>query len=620
MTVKKLLIAPGFNQENTRYAGEGRWWDGDKVRFRSGQPEKIGGWARLSPHTFSGTCRSLFSWASLAGAKYVGVGTNTKFFVSVDNRYFDITPIRATASLTAALTAVNGSATITVDDTAHGAILGDTVIFSGATGLGGNVTSGVLNASHVITRVVDANVYEITLPVVADAADAAGSPGGGTLTASYALNIGYAVQVPLNGWGVGGYGLGPYGTGTAGFAALRVWSQSNFGEDLVFAPRGQGLYYWDSSAGTGVRAVNATTLPGASDVPTMVNSVLVSDVSRFVFAFGCNDVGGTDLDPMLIRWSDQEDITNWTPAATNQAGGIRLSIGSDIIARMQSRQEVLVWTNKALYTLQFQGAPVGWGAQVLADNISIVSPNAAATASGAVFWMGRGKFYVHDGVVKTLPCSLLRKVFSDLNYDQMLQVFAGTVEEYNEIWWFYPSAGSTVPDKYVVYNYTDAVWYSGTMARYAWLDKGVQEYPIAAGDDKIIQHEFGIDDSSGDTTEPIHAYVESTEFDMDDGDRFGFVTRLLPDVTFAGSTADSPSITLTMYPMKNSGTGYGASVGGNTSGVSTRSVSVPVEEFVGQVYVRVRGRQMAIKIESDAVGVTWQTGALRYDVRPDGRK
>lgn len=620
MPVKKLQFAPGFNQEVPRYAGEGRWWAGDKVRFRQGFPEKIGGWARISPNTFQGICRSLFPWVSLGGINYMGVGTHLKYYVETGGSYYDVTPIRATATLTNPFTATLGSRIVTVADAAHGAAQNDFVTFSGATGLGGAITAGVLNAEHQVVSVIDADTYTIDVGVAANATDVSGSPGGGTVSAAYQIPVGFDVQVPLSGWGVGGWGLGPWGTGTATFASLRIWSQSNFGEDLVFAPRGGGMYYWDASAGTAVRAVNVTSLSGASDVPTIVNSVLVSDVSRFVFAFGCNELGSGVLDPMLIRWSDQEDVTNWTPAATNQAGSLRLSLGSDIIARQQYRQEILTWTDTALYSLQYQGPPLGWGAQSLAENISIAGPGAVASASGAVFWMGRGKFYVYDGTAKTLKCDLQRKVFGALNQDQILQVVAGTNEQFNEVWWFYPTGDSTVPNRYVIYNYAENIWYDGEMTRYAWVDRGVRKYPVAADAARLLQHEFGCCDDADAVTAPIPAYVESTEFDLDDGDRFGFVTRILPDITFDGSTAASPSVDVTLYPMKNSGSGFGASVGGESEAGVQRGVTVPVEQFTGQVYVRVRGRQMVLKVASDGQGVKWQLGAMRYDVRPDGRK
>jgi hypothetical protein len=620
MTVKKLQFAPGFNQEVTRYTGEGRWWTGDKVRFRMGFPEKIGGYARLSENTYLGIARSIFPWSTLSGLSYVGVGTHLKYYVELSGSYYDITPIRATATLTNPFTATNGSNILTVSDVAHGASAGDFVTFSGATGLGGNITNTVLNKEYQVVEVLDADSYTVQMSVTANATDASGSPGGGTVTAAYQIPVGADIQVALSGWGSGSWGFGTWGNGATTFAKLRIWSQSNFGEDLVFAPRGAGMYYWDASAGTGTRGVNVTTMMGASDVPTVVNSVLVSDVSRFVFALGCNELGSSTLDPMLIRWSDQEDITNWTPGATNQAGGLRLSVGSDIIARIQTRQEILVWTDVALYSLQYQGAPIVWGAQILGDNISILGPNCVAVANNVSYWMGNGKFYKYDGAVQTLRCDLRRKVFSSLNYDQSLQVFAGTNEQFNEIWWFYPSGTSTVPNKYVIYNYLEDIWYDGELTRYAWVDRGLKPFPIAAAEHTLIEQEFECCDSTGDVTVPIPAYIESSEFDLDDGDRFAFVTRILPDITFTGSTTATPQATITLYPMTNSGTGFGDSVGGSRTANTTRSVSAPVEQFTGQVYVRVRGRQMVFRLESSGTGVKWQMGSMRYDVRPDGKR
>ena len=617
MTVKKLQFAPGFNQEITRYASEGRWWSGDKVRFRMGFPEKIGGYARISPNTFLGVCRSIYPWSTLGGLSYAGVGTHLKYYVELVGGYSDITPLRATAALTDPFSATTGSDILTVVDAAHGATTGDFVTFSGATGLGGTVTSLILNAEFQVLTVIDGGTYTVRLPVVANASD---TGSGGAVSAAYQIPVGAEIQVPVSGWGAGGWGLGAWGTGEVSFAPVRIWSQSNFGEDLVFAPRGESIYYWDSSVGASARGVRVDSLPGASDVPTVVNSVLISDVSRFVFAFGCNELGTTALDPMLVRWSDQEDITNWTPAATNQAGGLRLSVGSEIVARVQTRQEVLVWTDAALYSLQYQGPPIAWGAQILGDNLSIMSPNCVAMSNGVSYWMGNGKFYKYDGAVQTLRCDLRRKVFQNMNYDQTLQVFAGTNEQFNEIWWFYPTTNSTVPNRYVIYNYLEDTWYDGELTRYAWVDRGLRPFPLAAAEHTLVEHEFQCCDATGDVTVPIAAYVESAEFDIDDGDRFGFVTRLLPDITFDGSTSVAPATTLTLYPMKNSGSGLGGSVGGNTSANTTRGVTVPVEQFTGQVYVRVRGRQMVLRVASDAPGVKWQFGALRYDVRPDGKR
>lgn len=621
MPLTKLQVRPGVNQENTRYAGQGQWWECDKVRFRAGTPEKIGGWTRISADTFLGVCRSLLPWVTLGGAQLVGVGTNLKFYLENGGQYFDITPLRATATLTDPFTATDGSHLLLVADTAHGASDGDFVTFSGATGLGGDVTAGVLNQEYQVT-VVDADSYTVTLPVPAVAADAAGSPGGGTVTADYQIAVGEAIQVPTEGWGVGAWGLGVWGIGSTDWAQMRTWSQSNFGEDLLLAPRGGVIYRWDASASAALetRAVAISTLAGASDTPTAVNAILVSDVSRFVMAFGVNELGSTTLDPMLVRWSDQENAVDWTPLATNQAGGIRLSIGSEIIAVTPLRQEILVWTDSALYSMQYQGAPIVWGAQLMGSSSSIVGPKCVATADGVAYWMGGGKFYKYDGRVQTLRCDLRQYIFRDFNADQQLQVFAGTVEEFTEVWWFYPSAGSLVPNKYVVYNYAEDIWYMGGLTRYAWVDRGLREYPLAAGENQLLDQEFECCDLSGDAPLPIPSYIESTEFDVAGGDQFGFVRRILPDVTFRGSTTANPSLTLTLYPMKNSGTGFGDSVGGVRTKDVARSASAPVEQFTGQVFVRVRGRQMVLRIESTGQGVMWQSGAHRIDSKPDGAR
>jgi hypothetical protein len=404
---------------------------------------------------------------------------------------------------------------------------------------------------------------------------------------------------------------------------MRLWSQANFGEDLFFTYRGGELFYWDASNDLTTRAVYVTSLGGASDVPTIVNKAFVSDIFRFAFCFGANDLGTSTLDPMLIRWSDQEDVANWTPAATNQAGSLRLSRGSEIVTAIQARQEVLIWTDTALYGLQYLGAPEVWGAQLLGDNITIASTNAAVYSGNIAYWMGTDKFYSYDGTVKTLPCSVRSYVFNDFNFSQYDQVVAGTNERFDEIWWFYCSAGVTQNDRYVVYNYLQDVWYYGTLARSAWIDADLRENPMAATySNNLVNHEVGYDSQEGATASAITATLISSEFDLDDGDKFMFVKRMLPDVTFEGSTADSPAATMTLSPMENSGSGYNnpLSEGGNSSATVTRSATVPIEQFTGQVFVRVRGRQMAFKLESTEIGVAWKLGIPRLDMRPDGRR
>ena len=619
MPLQKILFKPGVNRENTRYTTEGGWYECDKVRFRQGNPEKIGGWTRFSAFTFLGVCRSLWNWVTLAGANLLGVGTNLKFYINLGGLYYDITPLRGSPTINNnPFVATLGSSVITVTDTAHGCLTGDFVTFSGAVGLGGNITAGVLNAEYQVT-VLSADSYTITVSAVANATDVSGSPGGGaSVVAAYQLNTGPEYVVPLVGWGAGGWGTGVWGVGTVDPVALQLWNQFNFGEDLIFGPRGGGVYYWDASAGVAVRGVNLT-VSGDADTPLFQNKIIVSDASRFVLVFGTNDYGTATLDPMLIRWSEQENPFVWTPAITNQAGSARLSHGSEIVTAIQTRQEIVTFTDQALYSLQYLGPPYVWGTQLLGDNISIASPNAVALASGVIYWMGVDKFYVYDGRVQTLSCDLRRYVFDDLNQEQSIQVFAGTNEGFNEVWWFYCSAGSTVVDKYVVYNYLEKIWYYGTLGRTAWLDTGLQPYPIAATYiNNIVNHEDGVDDSSTATPAPIVANISSSEFDIGDGHNFGFVWRVLPDLTFGGSASSpTPQVTMTLQGLTNSGSGVTNSAGQN---VIKGSTYVITEEFTGQIYTRVRGRQLIFKIDSSQVGTTWQLGAPRIDIRPDGRR
>jgi hypothetical protein len=697
--LKKLTLKAGVNQENTRYTTENGWYKSDKVRFRQGTPEKIGGWARISITFFQGVCKSLWNWVTLGGANYLGVGTNLKFYIEYDQQYYDITPLRETVTLSGPFAATNGSAVITVTDTAHGCITGDFVTFSGAVTLGGNITAVVLNKEYQVT-VSSVNVYTITATATANASDTGN--GGASVVAAYQINTGPSFSVPLSGWGAGAWGAGPWNSGSTSAAAIRLWSQINFGEDLVFGPKGGGVYYWSNSSGLSTRAVLASSLGGAVtftnagptvvtatrsftagtpiqfnastsmplgvtagvtyyvtspvgltfniadsagtlinttstgsgvfisllvDVPLIQNFILVSDASRFVFCFGTNDYGSSTQNAMLLRWSDQESVTDWTPAATNQAGSLLLSHGSKIVTALQTRQEILVYTDSSLYSLQYLGAPAVWGSQLLGDNLSIASENAVALASGVAFWMGVDKFYKYDGRVQTLRCDLLQYVFSDINREQSDQFFASTNEGFNEVWFFYCSSSSLTIDRYVVFNYFegggDGVWYYGFMERTAWLDSGLRGYPIAAtGINNLVYHEYGVDDASTGVPVPIYAYISSSEFDIDDGDHFGFVWRMLPDITFRGSTAINPVATMTLIPMQNSGSGYNnpTSVAGSDSAVIARTATVPIEQFTGQVYVRVRGRQMILEIESNQLGCNWQLGSPRIDIRQDGRR
>jgi hypothetical protein len=691
MALKKLKLKSGVNKENTRYTSENGWFISDKMRFRQGTPEKIGGWVRISNSTFQGVCRSLWNWVTLGFLNLIGVGTNLKFYIESGGAYNDITPIRSTVTINNDPFTGDGTTTVTVTDTAHGAITGDFVTFSGATG----AYAATYNAEFQIS-VLSANTYTIsTSPTVI----AVGSTGGAAVVASYQINVGPEYVVPLSGWGAGTWGQGVWGTGGTSLSSIRLWSQNNFGEDLIFAPRGGGIYYWDAQIGvtnltttitiaspavltavlrngtavvlnttgalpTGLsigtvyyvvgstgttcnlsltfggaaintsgsqsgtqsfspRGINITQLGGASDCPTVQNTIFVADVSRFVFAFGCNDYGSTVQDPMLVRWSDQESVTNWTPSATNQAGSVRFSHGSEIVTVVQTRQEIVVFTDSALYSLQYQGPPVVWSSQLLGDNTSIIGPNAAIVASGVIYWMGIEKFYKYDGRTQTMRCDLLRHIFQDINLAQASQVFAGTNEGFNEVWWFYCSQNSTEVDLYVIYNYTEDVWSYGTLGRTAWLDSGLLNHPLGATYSyNLVEHEQGNDDNVSGTPVAINAIIGSAEFDIDDGDHFGFVWRMLPDITFRGSDAASPQVTMTLIPMQNSGSGYNnpISLGGNSDATVTRTSTSVIEQFTGQVYVRVRGRQMIIQVESNQLGCAWQLGSPRIDIKQDGRR
>jgi hypothetical protein len=616
MPLKKLTLKPGVNRENTRYTTEGGWYDCDKIRFRQGTPEKIGGWERISNNTFLGVCRSLWNWVTLSGQNLLGVGTNTNFYIEQGGQYNDITPLRRAAT-GVVFDTTNGSPVVTVTDAGHGAATGNLVIFSPDP-----ISVGGLNMAgeFTITTVIGVNTYTVTAS--SNATSTATSVG--SYDADYPLPAGPAISIPLVGWGAGGWGNGTWGNGGTSAVSIRLWSQSNFGQNLIFGPRGGAIYYWDADLGLNSRGVDLATVLGASDVPVVQNYLLVSDVSRFVLAFGANDIGTTVQDPMLIRWSDQEDAINWTPAATNQAGSLRLSHGSEIVTALQSRQEILVWTDSSMYSMQYVGAPIVWGATLVGENISIVSQNAVAYASGAAYWMGTDKFYKYDGRTQTLRCDLRQYIFSDINRDQFDQVIAGTNEGFNEVWWFYCSADASQNDRYVVYNYVEDIWFYGQMSRSAWLDSGLRDYPIAAATDNnlLVNHEVGVDDRATETPAPIAAYINSAEFDLDDGHQFMFVWRMLPDITFRGSQAESPQVTMTLLPLKNSGSGYTnpASVGGENFATVTRTAVIPVEEFTGQVFTRIRARQISMRIDSSALGVTWQLGSPRIDMRPDGRR
>lgn len=750
MPLEKLQFRPGVNREGTTLANEGGWFDGDKVRFRSGYPEKIGGWSLLSVNTFLGVCRSLWNWVTLKNYNLLGVGTNQKLYVENGGVYYDITPLRETndndPSGQITLSVTNGSSTLTIiDNNADSIQVNDFVTLAGATTLGGNILPAVLNQQYPITSVVSGTQYTVilrkagtsingtafivdpvtstlrfpvgtvltnneTVTLLATQSLPAGlilgatyyvinvngvtcqlsltlggpavpitSTGVGqqalyftlastvsatsstitTLTVAYQINTGLPIFTIGTGWGAGPWSRGGWGSGfTTGFGLqLRLWSQANFGDYLLANPRGAGIYIWQpglfSTPAFDTRSVvlspASITPPGwdstvtDANCPSVCNQVMVSDITRIVIAFGCNNLvaplGDGVFDPLLIRWSDIESYTIWTPEfGVRQSGGQRLSHGSEIIGAFQTRQEIVVFTDSAIYAMQYIGPPETYGFTLLADNISLASPNAIATAAGVVYWMGTDKFYAYSGRVETLPCAVRQYVFSSINRDQDAQFFAGTNEGYSEVWWFYCSIEgadgtgtvdnpNTVIDRYVIFNYLDRVWYYGTMSRTAWVDSPLRQLPQAATTDNyVVFHEGSVNDEYTELStaqeRPISAYIQSSDFDIGDGHNYGFVWRIIPDVTFDGSDSAQPEVTFTLRPRRNPGANYG--VANSPDVISADSYvnrqSYNVQRFTEIVYTRLRGRQMAFKIESNTLGTQWQLGTPRMDVRPDGRR
>jgi len=697
MPLQKLQFKPGINREGTNYSNEGGWYDCDKIRFRSGNPEKIGGWTQQNTAQFLGTARALWAWVDLAGNNYIGIGTNLKYYIQLGS-YYDVTPIIATSTLvnkcatafstlnggitatattltltstasfpstggiiridsedisyvgvsgatltglirgvnstTAAIhnTAANvGGYTVTITDTAYNPFAGDYLTITGGSAFGGITLSG----EYVVTGVPTSTTYTIT---AATFATSQVSATGGTITVAYQIPVGTNIATFGTGWGTGTWGRGSWGSGFSSVLSsqLRLWTNDNYGQNLLIAPRTGAIYYWLASSGVGTRAQPLDTLATAAGrdgtfVPNNVYQVLTAPIQQFVICMGSNPyqvaTPNTTFNPLLVRWSDQADEYQWVPAVTNQSGEFALSNGSEIIGARTTRQEILIWTDTALYSMQYLGAPYVWGFQILMDNLSIMSPNAMVTVNNITYWMGRDKFYMYSGRVETLPCTVRQYIFQDINLDQNYQIVAGSNEGYNEVWWFYVSndtANSTVIDKYVIFNYLDQVWYFGSLSRTAWLDSSLQPYPIATDyNNRILYHESGVNDNATSATLPIDAYIQSSDFDIGDGHNFGFVWRILPDINFNGSNVDSPSVTMTVKPRQNSGTAYGTADSPKVQSSNVYSNIqnfYNIQEFTGQVYTRIRGRQMAFRIESDTVGVSWQLGAPRIDIRPDGRR
>jgi hypothetical protein len=567
MPLTKLQFKPGVNRETTSYSNEGGWFDVDKVRFRFGFPEKIGGWTKYSVNAFLGSCRALHSWVSLDGTLFLGVGTNLKYYINLGGGYNDITPIRATTTNGITFSATNGSSIITATDSSHGATEGDFVTISGAATLGGNITADVLNQEYQIDTVPSDNTYTFTArtvstiasitttsglnPTAVTANSSDSGNGGAGVDGAYQQTVGLDTSVTGTGWGAGVWGRGTWNSSSSLSvvgATLRIWSHDNFGEDLIINARDSGIFYWDKTNGVSTRAVVLSSLTDSNLAPTIAKKVLVSDRDRHIIAFGCDpETAIGTQDPLLIRFSSQESPTDWQSLETNTAGELRLGSGSEIVTAIETRQQILVFTDVSLHSMQFLGPPFTFGINALSENITIAGPLAAIAIEDMVLWMGKNEFYMYAGSVQRIPCTVRDYVFSDFNENQIEKVTASTNSAFSEVWWFYPSANSDECDRYVVYNYEQKIWYYGTMPRTVWLDRGIENLPIAASTDHYLYfHETGFDDGSTDPVTAISAHIESSQFDVGDGERFSFINRIIPDLTFRESTADSPKAVFTV--------------------------------------------------------------------------
>ena len=621
MPLSKYVFKPGVNKEGTNYSNEGGWFDSDKVRFRKGRPERISGWEKNTLNSFTGTCRSLYSYRDQGQTDYVGVGTHLKYYVQQGDDFNNITPIRKTSTNSITFAATDGSSTVVVTDSSHGAVAGDTVTFSEAVSLGGNVTANVLNQAYTVDRVVTTNTYDITAKdtsgdtVTANSSDSGN--GGSAVDGSYEINVGLDIYVKGTGWGAGTWSSGTWGSVSdiSSSSQLRIWSQDNFGDDLISNIRGGGIYYWDESAGATQRAIPFSSLSSASNVPTLGLQIMVSDVDKHIICFGSNDIGGSTVNPLLVRWSDTESSIDWTPTATNQSGGVQLSQGSIILGALQTRQEILIWTDAGMTSMRFVGDPFVFSFIEVASGPSLISPNSAASANNKVFFMDRGGFYVYSGSVQRLPCTVLDYIFSDINLGQQFKCFAASIESSNEIIWFYPSSSSTEIDRYVIYNYLENVWSIGTtddgFTRTAWIEALSLDYPIAAGKTSgsdtnyLYNQEKGHSNDGSDFT----AYIESSDFDLNpDGEKFMFISKLIPDVEFRDQSSTSDTVTYTIkgrnYPLETLST--------------LQTVNVTPESIFSNT--RARSRHAAIRISNTSTDYGWRVGDLRLELRPDGKR
>jgi len=622
MPLKKTIFRPGINREGTAYDNEGGWFDCNLVRFRKGRPEKFGGWEKLSSATYEGTARALHSWISLGGTKYLGLGTHLKYYIESGTLFNDITPIRSTTSAgDVTFSASNGDATITVSDTSHGAVQNDFVTFSGAATLGGNITAAVLNQEYQIATIVNANSYTVEAKdtsgstVTANASDSGN--GGSSVVGTYQINVGLDVYVPGTGWGINGWGEGTFGSSSSLSSTnqLRLWTHDNFGEDLIINPRNGGIYKWTENNGVSTRAVELSGITGANLVPTLGLQVITSEVDRHLIVLGADPISGTSrtgtIDPMLIAFSDQENELEFEPLATNTAGSLRLSSGSSIIGAVKSRQEILVWTDTALYSMQFVGPPFTFAINLINEGTGLVGPNAAITTPSAVFFMSYNNFYAYNGAVQTLPCSVHNYVFGDINLIQSFKINAFTIKDKNEVGWFYCSSSSSEIDRYVIYNYAEELWFYGQLVRTAWLDSGIENYPRAVSGGYLFKQESGFNDDGSPMT---GVFIESSDFDLDDGEKFVFARRIIPDFKFI-EDSNNGSVNIVVKTRNFPG-----------DSLTTNSTN-EVSNTTQQSHIRARARQMALRIESndDAtndgnLSIGWRLGATRIDIKSDGKR
>tara|TARA_R100001594_G_scaffold150396_2_gene211402 strand:+ start:123 stop:2048 length:1926 start_codon:yes stop_codon:yes gene_type:complete len=641
MPLTKLNFKPGVNRETTSYSNEGGWFDSEKVRFRAGYPEKIGGWLRYSESAFLGDCRGLHPFVALDGTKYIGVGTHLKYYLNQGGSFNDITPIRLTTSAgDATFSATNGSSTLTVTENGHGAVVGDFVTFSGAATLGGLITADVLNQEYQIASIVNTNSYTIEArevatissitttsglnPTAVSANSSDTGNGGGSVVATYQTSTGLEVSIQGTGWGAGVYGRGTWNSNadvSLSTTSMRIWTHDNFGEDLIINVRDGIIGYYDTSGGLSNRAVLLKDVSGANTTPTIAKQVIVSDRDRHVIAFGCDpqtNIGTQD--PLLIRFSSQESITDWESTATNTAGDLRIGSGSQIITAVETRREIIVFTDVSLHSMQFIGPPFTFGITAISENITIAGPLSPVAVEDAVFWMGVNEFYVYKGGVQRIPCSVKDFVFSDINREQLEKVTAGVNSSFAEIWWFYPSADSTENNKYVIYNYEQKIWYFGSLARTFWMDRGIYEFPIAAGTDHyLFNHENGFDDGSTVPASAISSHIESSQIDIGDGDRFLLLNKLVPDITFRNSPDSNPNAIFTLKTRNFPGGDY-LQTNDSTISRTAQETTTVVEQYTNQANIRLRGRSFALRVSSTATETGWRLGSPRLEIRPDGRR